>query len=181
MDNCLGSNEWLHVWVWGKRKGMEGVAATGGIDGGTREDGNDEEQHEEEDGCGTREELSGNDWKIKDGGVKTFSFIAGEGVSQLARLSSTGHYSSFNRSVSDSQHKSLHPTVRACERASGCVCMGSHSMMPSAGQHKSESRWTEGGLPGWLACMRVCVCVFMRLCKRMHAHTHSCVVRAGQC
>lgn len=46
--------------------------------------------------------------KIKDGGLKTFSFIAGEGASQLARLSSTGHYSSFNRSVSDSHHKSLH-------------------------------------------------------------------------
>lgn len=70
--------------------------------------------------------------EIKDGGLKTFSFIAGEGASQLARLSSTGLYSSFNRSVSDSQHKSLHSkmalcvSVRVCVcvwRESGCVCM----------------------------------------------------------
>lgn len=40
---------------------MEGVSATGGTDKGTREDGNDEEQHEEEDGCVTREELTAND------------------------------------------------------------------------------------------------------------------------
>lgn len=52
--------------------------------------------------------------KIKDGGVKTFSFIAGEGASQLARLSGTGHYSSFNRSVSDSQHKSLLSKMALC-------------------------------------------------------------------
>ncbi len=66
--------------------------------------------------------------EIKDGGVKTFSFIAGEGGSQLARLSSTGLYSSFNRSVSDSQHKSLHSKMALCLtvcvwRESGCVCM----------------------------------------------------------
>lgn len=51
---------------------------------------------------------------IKDGGVKMFSLIAGEGASQLARLSSTEHYSSFNRSVSDSQHKSLHSKMCVC-------------------------------------------------------------------
>lgn len=58
--------------------------------------------------------------KIKDGGVKMFSFIAGEGARQLARLSSSGHYSSFNRSVSDSQHKSLHSKMALCIGV--CVC-----------------------------------------------------------
>lgn len=43
---------------------------------------------------------------IKDGVVKTFSFIAGEGASQLARLSSSGHSSSLNGFASDSRHKS---------------------------------------------------------------------------
>lgn len=98
--------------------------------GNRRRDGGDEEQYEEEDGMsvGQEESCQGMIGKIKDGGVKTFSFIAGEGASQLARLSSTGHYSSFNRSVSDSQHKSLHPKMAVCVRAcvwreSGCVCM----------------------------------------------------------
>lgn len=43
---------------------------------------------------------------IKDGVVKTFSFIAGEGARQLARLSSSGHSSLLNGSASDSRHKS---------------------------------------------------------------------------
>lgn len=40
---------------------------------------------------GHEESCQGMIEKIKDGGVKTFSFIAGEGASQLARLSSAGH------------------------------------------------------------------------------------------
>lgn len=68
---------------------------------------------------------------IKAGGVKTFSFIAGEGARQLARLSSVGLYSSFNGSVSDSQHKSqlaktpecvfgVRADARACGRPAWC-------------------------------------------------------------
>lgn len=99
-------------------------------EGGGR--GGDEDKYDEEDAMsgGQEESCQGVIEKIKDGGVKTLSFIAGEGASQLARLSSTGLYSSFNRSVSDSQHKSLHYKMALCARVcvcvlrgSGCVCM----------------------------------------------------------
>lgn len=76
-------------------------------------------------------------------GVKTFSFIAGEGASQLARLSSTGHYSSFNRSVSDSQHKSLHSKMALGVAVCVCVwresvCMWKPSVKPSAIQPRIQ-------------------------------------------
>lgn len=58
-----------------------------------------------------------------------FSFIAGVGASQLARLSSIGLHSLFSSSVSDSQHKPLHYKmalyVRVCMcgvSASACAC-----------------------------------------------------------
>lgn len=68
---------------------------------------------------GQEESCQGMIEKIKDRRVKTFSFIAGEGASQLARLSSTELYTSFNRSVSDSHHKSLHSKMALC--ISACV------------------------------------------------------------
>lgn len=84
--------------------------------------GGDEDEYEEEDATsgGQGESCQRVIEKIKDGGMKTLSFIAGEGASQLARLSSTELYSSFNRSVSDSQHKSLHYKMALCVR----VCVG---------------------------------------------------------
>lgn len=100
--------------------------------------------------------------KRKDGKrVKTFSFIAGEGARQLARLSSARHYSSFNGSVSDSQHKSLHSKTVVC--VSVLVLMAEPSVVPPSirpSLHSPESRWTPGSCtapasPGWLLW---CVC-----------------------
>lgn len=74
--------------------------------------------------------------------MQTFSFIAGEGASQLARLSGTGHSSSFSGSASDSQHKPLHSRMAlrvaacvfggVCVSEGGCVCMWELSVIPSS-------------------------------------------------
>lgn len=69
-------------------------------DGGDEEEGNGMSVGQEGSCQGLME-------KLKDAGMQTFSFIAGEWVSQLARLSSTGLSFSFSWSVSDSQHKSV--------------------------------------------------------------------------
>lgn len=118
---------------------MNDYMCEGGLGGRKR---GDEDEYEEEDAAsgGQGESCQGVIEKIKDGGMKTLSFIAGEGATQLARLSSTELYSSFNRSVSDSQHKSLHYKMAhcvcesVCWRESGCACMWQLSMMPSASQ-----------------------------------------------
>lgn len=105
-----------------------------------------------------------------------FSFIAGEGASQLARLSSPGHYSSFNRSVSDSQHKSLHSKICVCVcgvRADACASGSPVWCHQPANQHNPESRWTPGSCRGsldWLA-YSTNVRVHMRAC------TSLCVAR----
>lgn len=101
---------------------------------------------DEEDGMSVGQEAScqGMSEKIKDGGEKTFSFIAGEGASQLARLSSAGHYSSFSRSVSDSQHKSLHSKAAPCACERMRVHVEAQHGAASTGQNPGELQEAAG-------------------------------------